>query len=60
MTYHIDEEPVLRVHSILIEEKGSPDETLIEEIGCEICEPMKQVEASTGLEHEERDDLLHE
>jgi hypothetical protein len=60
MTYHVDEEPVLRVDGILIEEKGSPDETLTEEIGCESCKPIEQVETSTGFEHEERDRLLHE
>ena len=32
MTYHIDEKPVLRVDSILIEEKGSTDEALGEEV----------------------------
>jgi hypothetical protein len=60
MTYHVDEEPMLRVDGILVKEKGSPDETLIEKIGCESCEPMKQVKASTRLEHEKCDRLLHE
>ena len=51
---------MLRVDGILIEEKCGPDETLIEEVGCERCEPIKQVEASTRLEHEKCDRLLHE
>lgn len=48
------------VDGILIEEKRGADETLVEEIGCEICKPLEQAEASTGLENEERDHLLYE
>jgi hypothetical protein len=48
---------VLRVDGILIKEKCGPDETLIEEIGCEHRKPIKQVEACNGLEHEETCDL---
>lgn len=51
---------MLRVDGILIEEKCSADKTLVEEIGCEICKPLEQAEASTGLENEERDHLLYE
>ncbi|SRR6266851_696344 len=60
VTYHIDEKPVLRVDGILIEEKGSTDESLVEEIRCEGCKPPKHVRVSTGLEHDERDRLLYE
>ena len=34
MTYCVDEEPVFRVDSFLIEEKGGTDEPLIKEVGC--------------------------
>jgi len=60
MTYHIDKEPVLGFDSILVKEKGSTNETLVREIRCEICNPPEHVEASTSLEHEERDRLLCE
>ena len=51
---------MLRVDGILVEEKCSTDKTLVEEIGCEICKPPEQAEASTSLENEERDCLLYE
>jgi hypothetical protein len=60
MTYCVDEEPVLCIDSILIEEKGGTDETLIKEVGCQSREPLEHVEASTGLEYEEGDRLLKE
>ena len=60
MTYYVDKEPVLRIDRILIEEKGSTNEGLVEKIGCESCKPLKQVKASARLEHEECDHLLNE
>jgi hypothetical protein len=60
MTYYVDKEPVLRIDRILIEEKGSTNEGLVEKIGCESCKPLKQVKASACLEHEECDHLLNE
>jgi hypothetical protein len=58
MTYPVDEQPVLVLDGILIEEKCGTDKTLDREIGYEICEPHKHVEASTSLEYEESDHLL--
>jgi hypothetical protein len=58
MTYRVDEQPVLGLDSILIEEKCRADKTLAREIGCEVCDPHKHVEARTGLEHEESNHLL--
>jgi hypothetical protein len=58
MTYRVDEQPVLGLDSIPIEEKCGADKTLAREIGCEICDPHKHVEASTSLEHEESSHLL--
>lgn len=60
MTYRIDEKPVFRIDSILIEEKGSADETLIEKVGRKSREPLEYVKAGTGLEHKEGDCLLKE
>jgi hypothetical protein len=51
---------VLRFDSLLVEEKGSADETLTEKIGRENRKPFKQVETSARLEYEERNCLLHE
>lgn len=47
VTYHIDKDPVLRVDGLLIEEKGTASMTVAGEIGCEGCEPLEYVEAST-------------
>ena len=60
MTYRVDEKPVLRTDSILVEEKGSTDETLIEKVGCKSRNPPEYVEASTRFENEEGDCLLKE
>jgi hypothetical protein len=60
MTYHIDEDPVLRVDGLLIEEKGTANVTVVGEIGCQGCKPPEYVQASTEFEHEKRDRLLHE
>jgi hypothetical protein len=60
MTYRVDEKPVLRTDSILVEEKGSTDETLIEKVGCKGRNPPEYVEASTRFENEEGDRLLKE
>ena len=51
---------MLVVDGVLVEEKSGADKTLVEEIGSESCKPLEQVEASTGLENEERDHLLYE
>ena len=60
MTYRVDKKPVLCVDGILVEEKGSTDETLIEKVRCQSRKPPEYVEAGTGLEHEEGDRLLKE
>ena len=60
MTYRVDKKPVLRIDRILIEEKGSTDESLIEKVGCKSRKPCEYVEAGTGLEHKEGDSLLKE
>jgi hypothetical protein len=60
MTYRVDEKPVLCIDSILIEEKGSTDETLIQKVGCKSRNPPEYVEAGTRFENEEGDHLLKE
>ena len=58
MTYPVDEQPALVLDGILIEEKCRADKSLTREIGCEICDPHKDMEASTRLEHDESNRLL--
>ena len=60
MTHRVDEKPMLCIYSILIEEKGSTNETLIEKVGCKGRNPSEYVEASTRLENKEGDCLLKE
>ena len=47
VTYHIDEDPLLRVDGLLIEEKGTASVTVAGEIGCKGCKPLEYVKAST-------------
>ena len=58
-TYRVNKEPVF-IDGVLIKEKGSTDETLIEKVGNKSREPLEHVEARIGLEHEEGDRLLKE
>jgi len=60
LTHHVDEEPMFRVHGVLIEEKGSTDETLSEKVGCESRKPFENMEACSRFEHEQSNRLLHE
>ena len=48
------------IDGVLIKEKGSTDETLIEKVGYKSRDPLEHVEAGIGLEHEEGDGLLKE
>ena len=47
VTYHINEDPLLRVDGLLIEEKGTASVTVFGEIGCKGCKPLEYVEAGT-------------
>ena len=60
MTYHVDKEPMLVVDGVCVEEEGSANETLGQEVGSESREPFESVEASAGFEHEEGNHLLDE
>jgi hypothetical protein len=47
-------------NSVLIKEESGANESLIQEIGCQGSDPIKDVKSSTRLEHEEGYRLLKE
>ena len=60
MTYYIDKNPMFVVDGVGVEEEGSPDEALGEEVRSESREPFESVEASARFQHKEGNRLLDE
>jgi len=51
---------MLGLNGFLIKEECSPIESFVKEVCCERSNPLEDRETSTGLEHEQGNDLLEE